>query len=99
MRIVRVHEYECGYGLFAGVGAGAGADVVVDGLGETGDGAVACMVGKSVLMLGLLRMVVLMRVVVCQATPQSLRGELHLPSLSSLPWLLWDCHCLIQHQH
>ena len=52
-------------------------------------------VGKSVLMLGLMRMLVLMQVVVCQATPQSLCGELDLPSFSSLPWVLWDCHHLV----
>ena len=51
--------------------AGAGADVVVDGLGDAGEGGERVMVlwrlwvGKSMLMLGLVRMLVLMWVVVC----------------------------------
>ena len=45
---VLVHEHECGYGLLAGVWVGAGvgvgvgmsvgADVVVDDLGDAGEG-------------------------------------------------------------
>ena len=94
---VRVHEYECGYGLFAG----AGADVVVDGSGDAGEGEGEDNGGAVVHGGGKERADAWFDAGggVCQATPQSLHGESDLPSLSSPPWLLLDCHCLFQYQN
>ena len=79
---VRIYGCGCGCGMALGTQVRGGERVRV--LWRVG-------VGKSVLMLGLMRMLVLMRVLVCQATPQHLRGELDLLSslaTMGLPWPL-----------